>query len=83
MPAPTTEEKLDEVREVIAGLNASIKKLSGKTNQSVSFGDQSFGLADIEKLVRVRDRYREEERVLEGSITGGKRRTIKIHFPSC
>ena len=82
-PAPTNEEKLEEVRAMISAANASILKLLGKTNQSVSFGDQTYSLADIEKLKRVRDQLRSEEKGLESAIEGTPRRTIKIQFPSC
>lgn len=69
---------------MLAACSASITKLLGKTNQSVSFGDQTYSLVDVEKLMKVRDRLREEERSLESKLAGGtKRRTIKIHFPSC
>lgn len=83
MPAPTNEEQLEEVRAMIAAANASILKLLGKTNQSVSFGDQTYSLADVERLKRVRDEFRAEERTLANTIAGTARRTIKIRFPSC
>ena len=80
----TNEERLAEVQEMLAACSASITKLLGKTSQSVSFGDQSYTLADVEKLMRVRDRLRQEERSLESQLSGGTpRRTIKINFPSC
>jgi benzoyl-CoA reductase/2-hydroxyglutaryl-CoA dehydratase subunit BcrC/BadD/HgdB len=80
----TNEERLVSVKAIIAALDASILKLAGKTNQSVSFGDQTYSLADIGKLDALRDKYRNEERSLESRLAGGtKRRTIKIGFPSC
>jgi hypothetical protein len=69
---------------MLTACEASITSLLAKTNQSVSFGDQSFGLVDVEKLMRIRDRLRDEVKALESKVAGGtKRRTIKIQFPSC
>jgi hypothetical protein len=80
----SNEERLVEVQAMLAACSSSITSLLGKTSQSVSFGDQSYTLADVEKLMRLRDKLREEERALESLIAGGtKRRTIKIHFPAC
>lgn len=80
----TNEERLISVQALIAALDASILKLASKTNQSVSFGDQTYSLTDIGKLDALRDKYRNEERSLESRLAGGtKRRTIKIGFPSC
>lgn len=76
----TNEERLVEVRAVMAKLSDSILALAGKTNQSVSFGDQSYSIGDIQKLDSMRDKYRGEELVLLSRISGTKRRTIKIHF---
>ncbi len=82
--AVTNEERLAEVQAMLTACSASITKLLGKTNQSVSFGDQTYTLADVEKLMRLRDKLRQEERSLESILAGGApRRTIKIHFPSC
>jgi hypothetical protein len=77
------EERLVSVRAIIAALDASILKLASKTNQSVSFGDQNYSLADIAKLDALRDKYRHEEKALENRIACRPRRTIKIGFPSC
>lgn len=80
----TNEDRLAEVQAIIAALSASILKLAGKTNSSVSFGDQTYTIADIAKLDAMRDKYRQEERAIESALSGGaKRRTIKIGFPSC
>jgi hypothetical protein len=80
----TNEERLVSVQAVIAALDASILKLASKTNQSVSFGDQTYSLADIAKLDALRDKYRFEESALQSRLcTGTPRRTIKIGFPSC
>lgn len=79
----TNEERLASVQAIIAALDASIMKLASKTNQSVSFGDQTYSLADITKLDALRDKYRFEESALESRIAGTARRTIKISFPSC
>jgi hypothetical protein len=82
--AVTNEDRLTEVQAMLAACSASITKLLGKTNQSVSFGDQTYTLADVEKLMRIRDKLRQEERSIESVLSGGiKRRTIKINFPSC
>lgn len=80
----TNEERLAQVQATIAALSASILKLAGKTNQSVSFGDQTYSLASIEKLEDMRKIYVQEERSLISKIAGGTpRRTIKVTFPSC
>jgi hypothetical protein len=80
----TNEERLTETQAMLAACSASITKLLGKTNQSVSFGDQTYTLTDVEKLMRIRDRLRTEEAALENILAGGTpRRTIKIGFPSC
>lgn len=79
----TNEDRLTAVQAVIAQLDATILKLAAKTNQSVSFGDQTYSLADIGKLDAIRDKYRFEEIALERRITGTPRRTIKVTFPSC
>ena len=82
--AVTNEDRLTEVQAMLAACSASITNLLGKTNQSVSFGDQTYTLADVEKLMRIRDKLRQEERSIESILSGGiKRRTIKIGFPSC
>lgn len=80
----TIEERLAQTQAIIAALTASILKLAGKTHQSVSFGDQNYALADIGKLKKLRDEFRQEELALESCVAGGtRRRTIKIGFPSC
>lgn len=76
----TNEERLAETEAIIAALSATILKLAGKTNQSVSFGDQTYSLADIGKLDAMRDKYRMEAKTLEALIAGTPRRTIKIYF---
>lgn len=70
---------------MLTAVSESITKLLGKTNQSVSFGDQTYSLADVEKLMRIRSQLRDEETALESQLVvgGTKRRTIKITFPSC
>ena len=83
MPAPTNEERLIDVQAVIAALSATILKLASKSNQSVSFGDQSYTIADIGKLRMERNHFREEEKVILGLLTPTRRRTIKVSFPSC
>ncbi len=80
----TDLDRLTSVSAIISALDASILKLAAKTNQSVSFGDQTYTLADIGKLDAMRDKYRSEEIALESRLAGGtRRRTIKITFPSC
>ncbi len=79
----TLTDRLAETQAQLAACNASITSLLGKTRQSVSFGDQTYSIVDIEKLMRVRDRLRQDEKVLESQIYGTPRRTIKIHFPAC
>jgi len=74
-------QRLEEVRAMIAAANVAITSLMGKTKQSVSFGDQSFSIVDVEKLLRVRDLLRNEEQAIERRVHGRPRRTIKIHFP--
>lgn len=80
----TTQERLTECRENLAVARATYKKLLGKTNQSVSFGDQTYSLANLEGVKKQINELIEEERVLESILSGGtRRRTIKIGFPSC
>lgn len=57
--------------------------LLSKKNSSVSFGDQSFTLQDIEKLKRIRDELRTQVANEKLAANGRPRRTIKISFPSC
>lgn len=64
-------------------INAALSSLLAKRNASVSFGDQSFTLQNIEVLHRLRDRYRQEVAAEKALANGGRSRTIKIHFPSC
>lgn len=69
---------------MLAAVSASVTTLLGKTNQSVSFGDQTYTLADVGKLMDIRDRLRNEVRGLENVLScGSHRRTMKIHFPPC
>lgn len=75
----TREEEIAEMEEQIAACDAAIKKLLGKTHQTVSIGDQSFSLVDVEKLLRVRDHLRNQL----SSLQGAARRTIKVRFPTC
>jgi hypothetical protein len=79
------QERLAEVQAEIAAVSASILTLLGKTRQSVSFGDQSYGLADIDRLSKIRDLLRQREAAIESRMSGGTthRRTIKISFPPC
>ena len=79
----TNAQALIEVQTELAAVSASILSLLGKTSQSVSFGDQSYGLVDVQKLMKVRNELRERERILEGRMAGTPRRTIKISFPRC
>ncbi len=75
----TREEEIAELEEQIAAANGAIKKLLGKTSASVSIGDQSFTIVDVEKLMRVRTELRNQLAALNGSA----RRTIKVRFPPC
>lgn len=63
----------------LAAAETALTALLGKQNASVSIGDQSFTLQDIEKLVRVRDMLRQQV----AAERGRSRKTIKIRFPSC
>lgn len=75
----TREEEIEQTEAEIVAASGAIKKLLSKTQSSVSFGDQSFSLMDVEKLMKVRDRLRSHL----ASLRGRNRRTIKVHFPSC
>lgn len=80
----TTEEELVEVEAEIAAISATLLKIYAKTNQSVSFGDQNYSLANAKSLEEARDRLRARRSVLESTLNGGtRRRTIKIGFPPC
>lgn len=81
MPTIPLAEKLLVVQAQLAAVNESISILLGKTNHSVSFGDQSYTLVDVDKLLRIRNSLRSEESALEATLIGGPRRTIKISFP--
>jgi hypothetical protein len=65
---------------MLTACEESLTKLLAKTNQSVSFGDQSFTQVDADKLMRIRNQLRGEVIALENKISGAKRRTIKLHF---
>jgi hypothetical protein len=54
--------------------------LVGKQHASVSFGDQSFTLQDVEKLKRVRDQLREQVASEKRAANGGKGRRIFVEF---
>lgn len=80
----TDDDRLTEIQAMLTACSAEITKLLGKTSQSVSFGDQTYSLVDVEKLMRVRNLLRQEESSLESRLSGGtQRRTIKISFPPC
>ncbi len=80
----TLEEELAEVESEIAAISATLLKIYSKSNQSVSFGDQNYTLANAKSLEEARDRLRVRRASLESQISGGnRRRTIKIQFPSC
>lgn len=76
----TNAEKLVEVKAELAAVSASILALLGKTRQSVSFGDQSYGLSNVRDLMKVRDELRQREAVLESVNSGSTRRTFKVNF---
>jgi len=42
----------------LAAVESALESLLSKQNASVSFGDQSYSLQDVEKLMNVRDRLR-------------------------
>lgn len=67
----------------LAAAETALTALLGKQNASVSIGDQSFTLQDIEKLIRVRDMLRQQVANEKAAANGTPRRTVKIHFPSC
>lgn len=54
--------------------------LVGKQHASVSFGDQSYTLQDVEKLKRVRDQLREQVASEKRKANGGKGRRILVEF---
>ena len=75
-PRSTAEIQLDAAE-------SSLSALLTKRHASVSFGDQSFTLQDIEKLKRVRDELRTQVALEKAAANGRPRRTIKVTFPSC
>jgi hypothetical protein len=80
----TNAEELTQVEAEIAAISATLLKIYAKTNQSVSFGDQTYSLANAKMLEDARDRLRQRRKNLESALAGGTpRRTIKIGFPSC
>ena len=78
----TPSDRLAEVSAMLTAVNDSILKLCAKTNSSVTFGDQSYTITDVEKLMKIRNLLRQEQDALEAKISGLKRRTIKIAFPA-
>jgi len=76
----TAQEELAQVEKEIAAISATLLKIYSKTNQSVSFGDQNYTLANAKSLEEARDRLRERRSVLESQLAGTSRRTFKIHF---
>lgn len=80
----TNEEELYELEEEIALISANLKKLYAKTNQSVSFGDQTYTLVNAMDLEAARSKKRARVRELERLKSGKKARpSHKVHFPSC
>jgi len=67
------ERQLDAVE-------ANIEALLGKQHASVSFGDQSYSLQDVEKLMKIRDRLREQVAAEQRKANGGKGRRILVEF---
>ncbi len=72
----TREDRITELEGMIAAANDTIKRLLSKTNQSVSFGDESYTVQDIEKIKKVRDELRSELAAAQKS----NRKTILIQF---
>lgn len=80
----TNAEELSQVEAEIAAISATLLKIYAKSNQSVSFGDQTYSLANADVLEKLRDKARQRRKNLESALAGGTpRRTIKIGFPSC
>ncbi len=72
-----------DAEKQLAAAEASLTALLSKKSSSVSFGDQSYTIQDIEKLKRVRDELRQQVTNEKAAANGSKRSSIKIHFPSC
>lgn len=64
----------------LAAAETALTALLGKQNASVSFGDQSYSLQDIEKLIRVRDQLRQQVANEKARANRSKRKSIKVHF---
>ncbi|MES2995892.1 MAG: hypothetical protein V4733_03690 [Verrucomicrobiota bacterium] len=72
-PRTTAEKQLAAAEECLTAL-------LGKQHTSVSFGGQSYSIQDIEKLLKVRDRLREQVAAEKAKANGGKGRRILVHF---
>ena len=69
-----------DAEKQLAASEAAITSLLSKTRTSVSFGDQSYTLQDIEKIKRVRDQLREQVASEKRKANGGKGRRILVEF---
>lgn len=72
-----------DAEKQLAAAETALTSLLSKQHASVSFGDQSYTLQDIEKLMRVRDALKVRVEAEKAAANGSKRRTIKVYFPSC
>ncbi|MCB1133920.1 MAG: hypothetical protein KDN05_22570 [Verrucomicrobiae bacterium] len=69
-----------DAEKQLAAAETALTALLSKQHTSVSFGDQSFTIQDIEKLKRVRDQLREQVAAEKRKTNGGKGRRILVEF---
>lgn len=64
----------------LAAAETALESLLTKTRASVTFGDQSYTLVDVEKLVRVRDQLRQRVDNEKAAANGTRGRRILTRF---
>ena len=64
----------------LAACEAALEGLLTQTKSTVTFGDQSYTNADVEKLMNIRDRLREEVAIEKRKANGGQGRRVLIQF---
>jgi len=69
-----------DAEKQLAAAESALTSLLSKQHASVSIGDQSYTLQDLEKLMTVRDRLREQVAAEKRKANGGKGRRILVEF---
>lgn len=64
----------------LAAAEATLETLLASKNATVHFGDQSFTRQDVEKLMKIRDRLRDQVAREKRAANGGQGRRIKVEF---